>query len=697
MSLMRSLFSGVSGLRNHQLYMDVIGNNIANVNTIGFKGGRMTFSELFAQTLRGATRPVSSQGGTNPIQVGLGMSAATIDTLFNQGSIESTGQVTDLALQGNGFFVVSDGKQRYFTRAGAFQFDASGALTMNGTGMRVQGFLANKDGTIDAGTKISDLTFPLNQKIAARTTTKVDLGGNLDAASTPLGTILQTERLYGIEEAGDNSDVEGLYANGTANNTISGMVGNSTQVTISIKDPVTGNVIVERSFTYVDADTSATNGAFHSLDDLVAEINNDSALTSSISSVSLNANGALELVTQNTGNTVEVTSTNPILNSALSGLSGALDGSTLNSDEFSHVARNDDTLVNLRNQNGTSLGLQVSDTISIDGQVGGNPVTTGNLTVQATTTYQDFTNLVETTLGLTNNKGVEISSTDGSMVINGDGGKIYELSNINISASGRTEFNNIFDSTPDNYTELQKATDAQQSSTITVFDSLGNSFDLTLVFTKDVQQPNRWLWKATVPEPATITGGGSGYVEFNTDGSLKSFAFDDGSTSLQVSSGDGSSDLMSIELNAGTIGGFEGITQFSGINSNAIFTYQDGYGMGVLDRLSIDQTGQIMGAFSNGVVKLLGQIVLANFANPSGLLRDEGNLFQLSGNSGDPVLTTAGEGVNTTIVSGALEQSNVDLAEEFTRMIVAQRGFQANARTITVSDDMLSEVTNLKR
>ncbi|RMF57558.1 MAG: flagellar hook-basal body complex protein, partial [Calditrichaeota bacterium] len=269
--MMRSLFSGVSGLRNHQLYLDVIGNNIANVNTVGFKTGRMTFSEIFAQTIRGATRPQGNIGGTNPIQVGLGMSVATIDTLHKQGSIESTGQITDLALQGNGFFIVSDGEKRFFTRAGAFQFDASGSLTMSGTGMRVQGFLANKDGVIEAGTKITDLTFPLNQKIAARATTKVDLGGNLDAASTPLGTILSTERLYAIEEAGDDSAVEGLYARGTANNVISGMVPNSTQVTITITDPTTGNTVVERSYTYVDDDTSSNNGAFHSFDDLVAE------------------------------------------------------------------------------------------------------------------------------------------------------------------------------------------------------------------------------------------------------------------------------------------------------------------------------------------------------------------------------------------------------------------------------------------
>ncbi|CUS93243.1 flagellar hook-basal body complex protein, partial [Candidatus Kryptonium thompsonii] len=128
MSFLRSLFSGVSGLRNHQIMMDVIGNNISNINTIGFKAARVSFSEAFAQMLRGATQPSAESGGTNPLQVGLGMNVSSIDTIFTQGNLETTGQVTDLAIQGNGFFIVKKGGRNYFTRAGAFRFDANGYL-----------------------------------------------------------------------------------------------------------------------------------------------------------------------------------------------------------------------------------------------------------------------------------------------------------------------------------------------------------------------------------------------------------------------------------------------------------------------------------------------------------------------------------------------------------------------------------------
>ncbi len=135
----------------------------------------------------------------------------------------------------------------------------------------------------------------------------------------------------------------------------------------------------------------------------------------------------------------------------------------------------------------------------------------------------------------------------------------------------------------------------------------------------------------------------------------------------------------------------------AGPSTSVLITSQDGYGMGNLERITVDETGKISGAFSNGVVQLLGQITLASFNNPGGMMRVEGNLFGISGNSGDPIFSAAGEGISASIISGALEQSNVDLAEEFTKMIVAQRGFQANARIITTSDDMLQEVTNLKR
>ena len=237
MGLMRSLYAGVSGLRNHQVMMDVLGNNISNVNTIGFKSGRVSFSETFAQTLRGTTQPISNIGGTNPIQVGLGMSLSSIDTLFGQGNIESTGQTTDLAIQGNAFFVVSDGSSRQYTRAGNFQFDANGSLIMPSNGAKLQGFMANDEGEIVAGTPISDLAIPLSKKLAAKATSNVSLAGNLDAEAEPQGNILKTASVFAIESG--NSDIDGLLAadgTGTVNtySQITTLSPGSTEVKVNV-------------------------------------------------------------------------------------------------------------------------------------------------------------------------------------------------------------------------------------------------------------------------------------------------------------------------------------------------------------------------------------------------------------------------------------------------------------------------------
>lgn len=701
MGLMRSLYAGVSGLRNHQVMMDVIGNNISNINTIGFKVGRVSFSETFAQTLRGTTQPLANLGGTNPMQVGLGMSLSTIDTLFSQGNIETTGQTTDLAIQGDGFFVVSDGEQRMYTRAGNFQFDANGSLIMPGSGFRVQGYLANDQGKIEAGTPLTDITLPFGKKIAAKATTEVTVAGNLDASAEPQGNILQTSAIYAIEHG--DSDVNGLLATGNANERITGVFPNSTKVTIKVND---GTTETSKEYTYVSEDNGVVgNGAFHSLNDLIAEINNDFFSGGSGLQVSLNSDGSLQFQNNYTGSiTLSISSSNPVLKKALHEGDYTLNVSdTMTTDQFSHVAKSTDLLVELRDENGQSLGLESGDQITIQGMKGGVAITPSTFTVGATTTYSQYASEIETALGLTNSKGVEISEDDGSLVINADGGKIYELTALDITATDAggsfapTVFNQIFNSTPGNYKEIQEAEDVQQSASITVYDTLGNAVDLTVIFTKDVTSPNRWKWEVQVPDPITVTGGGTGYVEFNSDGSLETFVYDDGSSSLQLDPGNGTGSLLSIDLEPGTLGGFDGITQLAGSNSSVLITSQDGYGMGTLDRIVIDEVGRISGAFTNGVVQLLGQLALASFNNPGGLMRTEDNLFALSGNSGDPIIATPGQGISATIISGALEQSNVDLAEEFTKMIVAQRGFQANARIITTSDDLLAEVTNLKR
>ena len=700
MGLMRSLQAGITGLRNHQLFMDVVGNNIANVNTVGFKVGRVTFSEMFAQTIRGTTQPVASAGGTNPIQVGLGMAVGTIDTIHTMGSLETTGQGTDLAIQGDGFFVLDDAGKRVYTRAGVFQFNADGVLTMPSNGLKVQGFLATPDGEIDPAAGITDIQIPGSLKLPASATNQITFNGNLNAKLEPTGSILKSGGVYAIEQLADDSDMSGmLTVDGTGKTSIlNSMNPNNTSITI------TDGAANTFTYKYVESDASTTNNAFNSLDDLITEINNDFGAAGANSlTASLNASGQIVFTDiSGAANNITIDGTDPILKAAFKSLEGDINAAATNTAQFAHIATATDLLENLINDNGVSLGLAGGDTISIDGNVGGTAVTTGTLAVVGgTTTYGDYLSQIEATLGLTNDSGVEINPEDGGLVINGDGGVIYELSDLNIVAVdglgvSRTQFDTLFDATPGNYLESQEAKDATQSATVTVYDSLGNDFDLTLVFTKDVQSPNRWLWDVQLPDGYIANGGSDGYVEFSPDGSLSRFEYTDGSAALQFSPGSNSSPI-SIALNPGEQGGFEGLTQLSGANANTVILNQDGYGMGVLDRINIDQQGRINGEFSNGINQTLAQLLVANFNNPAGLIRGEGSLFEMSGNSGDPQYSTAGGGFNSVIIAGALEQSNVDLAEEFTKMIVAQRGFQANARTITVSDEMLSEVTNLKR
>ena len=181
--MMRALFAGVSGLRNHLTRMDVIGNNIANVNTVAFKSSRVTFKEAFCQLVSGAARPSATLGGTNPIQIGTGVNIGSIDQMFSQGSLESTGQPLDLAIQGDAFFVLNNGQASVFSRAGNLQLDANGNLINPGTGYRVQGINADDRGNFSSGTAITNVHIGLTDKAPAQATTKIALTGNLDATA----------------------------------------------------------------------------------------------------------------------------------------------------------------------------------------------------------------------------------------------------------------------------------------------------------------------------------------------------------------------------------------------------------------------------------------------------------------------------------------------------------------------------------
>lgn len=683
MSFLRSLFSGVSGLRNHQVMMDVIGNNISNINTIGFKSARVSFSETFAQILRGATQPSGESGGTNPIQVGLGMNISSIDTIFTQGNLETTGQVTDLAIQGNGFFIVKKGGKNYFTRAGSFRFDANGNLVDSATGAIVQGKMADASGLVPPGAKLEDIKIPFGQKSPAKATSVIKLTGNLNAGGVPKGNILRSARLYAVEDG--NSDVNDLLATGSANTMITGMISGSTTVTVQDGTKV-------KTYTYVSKDGGVGDGNFHTLNDLIKEINNDFAGSLF---ASIDSQGRVVL-TSSVDQTVLISSNNRNFESALSGLNGNYSSNSNKlSDKFSHVARADDLLINLRDAQGNDLGLVAGDTITIDGKVGGKAISTVNFSVNATSKYKDFADAVKNAFRISNPKGVEIDPDTGSLVINADGGKAYEITELNISASGRDRFNSIFENKPGNWLEVQKAEDVEVSTTVTVYDSLGNRHNITLKFVKDATVPNQWSWTASVAGKEVIIAGGSGKIVFNQDGSIRSFFFDDGSSTLKIDPGDNSAKTLEVVIDPGKIGEFAGITQMEGTSS--LIADQDGYGLGFLNTISVSEDGKILGVFSNGTVRVLAQILIATFNNPSGLVRVGDNMFDISANSGAPIIDEPGSAIQSKVMSGVLEQSNVDLAEEFTRMIIAQRGFQANARIITASDEFLQEIVNLKR
>jgi flagellar hook protein FlgE len=236
--------------------------------------------------------------------------------------------------------------------------------------------------------------------------------------------------------------------------------------------------------------------------------------------------------------------------------------------------------------------------------------------------------------------------------------------------------------------------DTLHAASINVFDSQGGKHTLTIEFFKSIV-PNRWEWTASTLGVEEVTAGQYGYVSFNRDGSLNSFEYFGGADSIVIDPRNGA-DQLDIRVDAGSISSFDGLTGFSGHHTASIIN-QDGYGLGLLDKIAIDESGNISGIFTNGVTRILAQIILADFNNQAGLVKAGRSLFQESPNSGDAIEGVAGATISGRITSGALESSAVDIAQEFTGMITAQRGFQANARIITTSDQMLDELVNYKR
>ncbi len=460
--MMRSLYAGVSGLQNHQTRMDVIGNNVANVNTTGFKKGRVIFQDMISQGLRGAARPTEELGGVNPMQVGLGMSVATIDTIHTQGSLQTTGNLTDVAIQGEGFFILREGGNELYTRSGAFGLDANGSLVNPANGMRVQGWtseIIDGEAITNTAADVQDITIPVGGKDLPQATTLVEMACNLNA-NTP-----------------------------------------------EIPD-------------------GATDGEIR-------------AGTWSVNKEIYDAQGNLHILAMTFTKTQGVN--------------------------------------NQWDVNVTVDGEDGNTTIDIGGGDNG----TANFTVSF------------------DNNGTLLSAVD---------------------PQGDT-------------------VNAGQLQVAVAFDVLGST-----------------------PDPDT-----------------------------------GVLDRQVFNLNLGEVGSaYNTITQTGDTSSTKAFR-QNGYTLGYLETFEINSRGMITGVYSNGNKRSIAQLDLASFVNPGGLEKGGDTTFVETINSGEPNIGPSGIAGKGSFIAGALEMSNVDLAGEFTDMIITQRGFQANSKTITTSDTMLQELLQLKR
>ncbi|MEE9442140.1 MAG: flagellar hook-basal body complex protein [candidate division Zixibacteria bacterium] len=662
--MMSSLFAGVTGLRNHQTKMNVIGNNISNVNTIGFKGGRVTFQEALVQTLKGAGRPTALSGGTNPVQMGLGMKIAAIDTLFHQGGLENTGQITDLAIQGSGFFVLSDGIGEFYSRAGAFGIDAQSYLVDPGTGWKVRGKMADSTGHIPAISTIGDIRLPFGQQDPAHATTTINLANNLDSAATDSIATLMLSGGTGIDQVTGMAEdgAGGLHVVVIDDN------GGNGQAVRSTFDPTTAgpgnlNGAMTGNTTLADLGVDATGLDF--------DITVDGTTTTQIRGLTLLS--TIANVVDSINNIAGVTCTLDTLTDP-SNAQVIIERSKAGSNSAYYVTSS------AGNADAAGVPPQPNLINRLFGLDGAGVQTIGGLdhTFTAVDSFTPFGKAAESPHPLI----IAVDETTGmAMGVEdlGGGGITIKTSSYQGISAGTLE--------------IQTAA-TQHSTSITTYDSQGGKHTVIMTFTRTTTD-NLWDWAISLPGDETIMEGGSGTIRFNTDGSLLNFQYNGGASSLRFDPGNGG-DVVDIMLNSGSTSQFNGLTGFAApFTASAI--YQDGYGMGILENMAISPDGTITGLFSNGLSRTMAQVILADFNNKGGLRRAGHGLYKESANSGTAIHGVAGETVSGTISSGALESSNVDIAMEFTNMITAQRGFQANARVITTSDSMLDELVNLKR
>ncbi|EGP2391625.1 flagellar hook protein FlgE [Campylobacter jejuni] len=839
--MMRSLWSGVSGLQAHQVAMDVEGNNISNVNTTGFKYSRADFGTMFSQTVKIATAPTDGRGGSNPLQIGLGVSVSSTTRIHSQGSVQTTDKNTDVAINGDGFFMVSDdgGLTRYLTRSGDFKLDAYGNF-VNNAGFVVQGWNINWDTqSIDSSRTPQNIFIDPGMHIPAAKSTEVAIKANLNSglnignAARPLYALdsihgfnkktgetknendtgitqFYTTSKNGIEVTEKGVDAGALF-NGKgqglnlregqgiwvsyANSTFSTDKGNS-----NVFDPnnktAQNNVIFwgdQNKPVIMDITLNGVqirNDNIKSLDEAIAYINTFTNPAdgrdgtgviatkkedgSGITFTNQNSNGTTDNMKNiylqiNTGNQAGELQNVPVAN-------GNFNWNAMN---LNSLAAQDDSkwiAGNFQNNGNrvqvvtahkyvySSNPVQIAPMYNPDGgktwnqgdmNTAGTPENNYQLAVNGALlntqvrtfrTTEDLRELLQRDArygvdydgsgsfeanGSDVNEGVTITITE-----NGN----FSISNPNktttppagIQQNNRTNHDLNFNvtaytdalgkvSTNDAFTKIFKAFDGVQtvgsqkkeseqlklsafSAGLEIYDSLGSKHTLEVQFVKQSTTQdggNEWQMIIRVPEPAEIntTGEGPnnivvGTARFNNDGSLASY----NPKTLNFSPNNGAAPNQQIKLSFGTSGSNDGLVSS---NSASTLTGQatDGYTSGNLkpDAIRVDDKGNILGEFTNGKTFAVAKMAMASVANNSGLEEIGGNLFKVTANSGAIVVGEAGTGGRGEMKTSALEMSNVDLSRSLTELIIIQRGYQANSKTISTSDQMLQTLIQLKQ
>lgn len=870
---MRSLWSGVSGLQAHQVAMDVEGNNISNVNTTGFKYSRADFGTMFSQTVKIATAPTDGRGGSNPLQIGLGVSVSSTTRIHSQGSVQTTDKNTDVAINGDGFFMVSDdgGLTNYLTRSGDFKLDAYGNF-VNNAGFVVQGWNINWDTqSIDSSRTPQNIFIDPGMHIPAAKSTEVAIKANLNSglnigtASTPLyaldsvhgynvktnetknendtgTTQFYTTSKNSVEVTEKGVDAASLFnANGQGLNLRDGQgiwvsYADAKYSTNSLgygafdsnlKQTQTaafwGNENQKTKLSIVLNGVKIENDNISSIDEAITYINtftapNDTRQGTGVKAVK-NADGSgIDFINTNSdGTTDNMKNINLVVNNdnTAGELWNAIWHTNTNNFTFSNVGggnngptiqRNNSSLWTATGQNLTPPNNDPVTQIQLTGPAnaqiitahkyiyssspqtlppmynpdggyayvpgtngGGNPTWNGtdtadigsqnyynavmngsllNTNVRTFHTTEDLRELLqrdarygvdydgsgtfaaadvnENVKVVVNSSGAfsitNVNETSNSpvLVTGGQGALTFSPHNMNFNITAYTDEKGTV-STNDAFTKIFKGLDGSFpagnqvkqsellklsafSAGLEIYDSLGSKHTLEVQFVKQSTTQdggNEWQMIIRVPEPAEIntTGEGPnniivGTARFNNDGSLSNYT----PRTINFSPNNGAAPNQQIKLSFGTSGSNDGLVSS---NSASTLTGQatDGYTSGNLkpDAIRVDDKGNILGEFTNGKTFAVAKIAMASVANNSGLEEIGGNLFKVTANSGDIVVGEAGTGGRGEMKTSALEMSNVDLSRSLTELIIIQRGYQANSKTISTSDQMLQTLIQLKQ